>query len=151
WGSWTPHKVKMAVSGCPRNCAEATCKDVGVVCVDSGFEIGVGGAAGMDLKEIERLAKVETEEEALDVIVAFVQLYREHAQYLHRPYKWIKQVGLAWITERVVTDLESRKTLVEAFLYSQTFYQEDPWAARAAGEDAHEFAPLADLTQVAAE
>ena len=47
WGSWTPHKVKLAVSGCPRNCAEATCKDVGIVCVDSGFEIGVGGAAGM--------------------------------------------------------------------------------------------------------
>ncbi|MEM9793881.1 MAG: nitrite reductase large subunit NirB, partial [Pseudomonadota bacterium] len=131
WGSWTPHKVKMAVSGCPRNCAEATCKDVGVVCVDSGYEIGVGGAAGMDLKEIERLAKVETEEEALDVIVAFVQLYREHAQYLHRPYKWIKQVGMDWIKERVVEDADSRAQLVAAFKHSQTFYQQDPWAARA--------------------
>ncbi|MEM8869241.1 MAG: nitrite reductase large subunit NirB [Pseudomonadota bacterium] len=151
WGSWTPHKVKMAVSGCPRNCAEATCKDVGVVCVDSGYEIGVGGAAGMDLKEIERLAKVETEEEALDVIVAFVQLYREHAQYLHRPYKWIKQVGMDWIKERVVEDADSRAQLVAAFKHSQTFYQQDPWAARAAGADAHEFQPLADLTQVAAE
>ena len=60
WGSWTPHKVKLAVSGCPRNCAEATCKDVGIVCVDSGFEIGVGGAAGMDVKEVERLVKVAT-------------------------------------------------------------------------------------------
>ena len=50
WGSWTPHKVKMAVSGCPRNCAEATCKDVGVVCTDAGYNIGVGGAAGLDLK-----------------------------------------------------------------------------------------------------
>ncbi len=51
WGSWSPHKVKLAVSGCPRNCAEATCKDIGVVCVDSGYQIGVGGAAGMDVKE----------------------------------------------------------------------------------------------------
>ncbi len=151
WGSWTPHKVKMAVSGCPRNCAEATCKDVGVICVDSGFEIGVGGAAGMDLKEIERLAKVKTEDETLDVIMAFVQLYREHAQYLHRPYKWIKQVGLDWIKERVVDDLDSRAELVAALQHSQTFYRQDPWAKRAEGAEAHEFAPLADLGQVAAE
>ena len=60
WGSWTPHKVKMAVSGCPRNCAEATCKDVGVICVDSGYEIHVGGAAGLDIKGTELLATVPT-------------------------------------------------------------------------------------------
>ena len=53
WGSWTPHKLKLAVSGCPRNCAEATCKDIGVVCVDSGYQISIGGAAGMDVKETE--------------------------------------------------------------------------------------------------
>ena len=43
WGSWMPHKFKIAVSGCPRNCAEATIKDFGVVCVDSGYELHVGG------------------------------------------------------------------------------------------------------------
>ncbi|MEM7270249.1 MAG: nitrite reductase large subunit NirB, partial [Pseudomonadota bacterium] len=86
WGSWTPHKVKMAVSGCPRNCAEATCKDVGVICVDSGFEVSVAGAAGMDVKETEALYKADTKEETLDWIVAFVQLYRENAKYLDRPY-----------------------------------------------------------------
>jgi nitrite reductase (NADH) large subunit len=60
WGSWTPAKVKMAVSGCPRNCAEATCKDVGVICVDSGYEIHFAGAAGLDIKGTEVLwAKVE--------------------------------------------------------------------------------------------
>ena len=151
WGSWTPHKVKLAVSGCPRNCAEATCKDVGVICVDSGYEIGVGGAAGMDLKEIERLAKVETEEEVLEIIAAFVQLYRENAQYLHRPYKWIAKVGMDWVIETVVDDLGRRKELAAAFAYSQTIYQTDPWEARAEGGEAHEFTPLADLTQVAAE
>ncbi len=151
WGSWTPHKVKMAVSGCPRNCAEATCKDVGIVCVDSGFEIGVGGAAGMDLREIERLAKVETEEEVLEIVAAFVQLYREGAQYLHRPYKWIAKVGLDWIIEQAVDDLDNRKALAERFHYSQTFYQVDPWAERAKGGEAHEFEPLHDLTMVAAE
>ena len=43
WGSWMPHKFKLAVSGCPRNCAEATIKDIGVVCVDSGYELHVAG------------------------------------------------------------------------------------------------------------
>lgn len=152
WGSWTPHKVKLAVSGCPRNCAEATCKDIGVVCVDSGYQIGVGGAAGMDLKEVERLAVVETEDEVLEITAAFVQLYRENAQYLHRPYKWITKVGMAFVVGKIVEDLESRKALAKRFAISQSVYQKDPWAERAAGADAQEFAPLLDLrTMVAAE
>ncbi|MEO0694223.1 MAG: (2Fe-2S)-binding protein, partial [Pseudomonadota bacterium] len=119
WGSWTPHKVKMGVSGCPRNCAEATCMDVGIVCVDSGYEIGVGGAAGMDLKEIEPLIKVATEEEAMDHVIAFVQLYRENAKYLDRPYKFIAKVGMDWVRERVGDDAE-RARLVAAFELSQS-------------------------------
>ncbi|MEO1530844.1 MAG: nitrite reductase large subunit NirB, partial [Pseudomonadota bacterium] len=134
WGSWTPHKVKMAVSGCPRNCAEATCKDVGIVCVDSGFEVGVGGAAGMDVKRVEPLGKTETAEEAMDLVVAFTQLYREHAKYLDRPYKWIAKVGLDWVREQVVDDLENRKALVERFDLSQRIFQKDPWAERANAE-----------------
>jgi nitrite reductase (NADH) large subunit len=106
WGSWTPHKVKLGVSGCPRNCAEATCKDVGIICVDSGYQIGVAGAAGMDVKETERLADASTEEEAIELTVAFVQLYRENAKYLDRPYKWVAKVGLDWVKERVVDDLD---------------------------------------------
>lgn len=85
WGSWTPHKVKLGVSGCPRNCAEATCKDVGVVCVDSGYQISVAGAAGMEVKETEPLATTPSEDEAVEIITAFVQLYREHARYLTGP------------------------------------------------------------------
>ncbi|MET0271974.1 MAG: nitrite reductase large subunit NirB, partial [Phenylobacterium sp.] len=65
WGSWTPAKVKLAVSGCPRNCAEATCKDIGVVCVDSGYEIHVGGAAGLHIQSTQLLTKVATEQEAV--------------------------------------------------------------------------------------
>ena len=151
WGSWTPHKVKLAVSGCPRNCAEATCKDVGIICGDSGFEIGVGGAAGMDLKEIERLAKVPTEQEAIDLTVAFVQLYREHAKYLDRPYKWLGKVGLDWVKAQVVEDLDNRATLISRFDLSQAIYQRDPWADRATPQAQKSFAPLADLRQEAAE
>jgi len=150
WGSWTPHKVKLAVSGCPRNCAEATCKDVGIVCVDSGYQIGVGGAAGMDLKETQRLADVATEEEAMEMTVAFVQLYREHAKYLDRPYKWIAKVGLEWVRERIVEDPAERRALVERFELSQTIYRKDPWAEHAR-EKSETYQPLADLTLEAAE
>ena len=94
WGSWTPAKVKMAVSGCPRNCAEATCKDVGVICVDSGYEIHFAGAAGLDIKGTELLGHVETEDEAIEAIAALTQLYREQGRYLERIYKWAKRVGL---------------------------------------------------------
>jgi nitrite reductase (NADH) large subunit len=150
WGSWTPHKVKLAVSGCPRNCAEATCKDLGIVCVDSGFEIGVGGAAGMDLKEIQPLVKVATEAEAEEWSVAFVQLYREHAKYLDRPYKWIAKVGMDWV-RAALSDADERAALVARFDLSQTIYQKDPWAERAEPAQARRFQPLADLTLEAAE
>ena len=149
WGAWSPHKFKLAVTGCPRNCAEATCKDLGIVCVDSGYQILVGGAAGLDLLEAQLLAQVVTEEEALEYSCAFYQLYREGAQYLHRPYKWIRKVGLDWVKEQIVEDADNRKALADRFHYSQQFFQVDPWAERARkGVDTHEFKPLADLTDL---
>ncbi|MEM1129855.1 MAG: nitrite reductase large subunit NirB [Pseudomonadota bacterium] len=148
WGSWTPHKVKLAVSGCPRNCAEATCKDIGVICVESGYQIGVAGAAGMDVKETERLADAATEEETLDLIIAFLQLYRENAKYLDRPYKWVAKVGLDWVKERVVEDLENRKALIDRFAISQSVYQKDPWAEEVA-KKAERYQPLANLALAA--
>ena len=150
WGSWTPHKVKLAVSGCPRNCAEATCKDVGIICVDSGYQVGVAGAAGMDVKETERLADAATEQEAIDLTIAFIQLYRENAKYLDRPYKWVAKVGLDWVKEQVVDDLDNRRALIERFEISQSVYRKDPWAQHVA-ERADRYAPLADLTMEAAE
>ncbi|MEM8554437.1 MAG: nitrite reductase large subunit NirB [Pseudomonadota bacterium] len=151
WGSWTPHKVKLAVSGCPRNCAEATCKDIGVVCVDSGYQVGVAGAAGMDVKETERLVDVATEEEVIEHVTAFMQLYRENAKYLDRPYKWVAKVGLDWVKERVVDDAESRKALCERFALSQSIYQKDPWAELATPETEKAYSPIATLNLEAAE
>jgi nitrite reductase (NADH) large subunit len=146
WGSWTPAKVKMAVSGCPRNCAEATCKDVGVICVESGYDIHFAGAAGLDIKGTEVLGHVETEEEAIEVIAALVQLYREQGRYLERIYKWAKRVGTDTVRKQILDDKERRRALYGRFVYSQEFSQTDPWAERARGKDAHEFAPIADLT-----
>lgn len=148
-GSWTPHKLKLAVSGCPRNCAEATCKDIGVVCVDSGYQVSIGGAAGMDVKETELLVQVATEDEAIDVIKAVTQLYRENAKYLDRIYKWMAKVGLDWIKEQI-DDLEARKALVERFELSQSIYRKDPWAEHAA-KKAESYQPLANLSLEAAE
>jgi nitrite reductase (NADH) large subunit len=149
WGSWTPAKVKLAVSGCPRNCAEATCKDVGIVCVDSGFQISVAGAAGMDVKETELLCTVATEEEALEITTAFIQLYRENARYLHRIYKWVAKVGLDWCKAQVVDDLANRRALADRFALSQTVYQHDPWAAEA--RTRKDWTPILDLSREAAE
>ncbi len=150
WGSWTPHKVKLGISGCPRNCAEATCKDVGVVCVDSGFQISVAGAAGMEVKETEHLATVPGEDEAVQIIAAFVQLYREHARYLDRPYKWVAKVGLDWVRSQI-DDLPTRAALAERFEISQSVYRRDPWADLSTPTETPKWAPLADLTLEAAE
>ncbi|WP_322893243.1 MULTISPECIES: nitrite reductase large subunit NirB [unclassified Yoonia] len=148
WGSWTPAKVKLGVSGCPRNCAEATCKDIGVICVDSGYQISVAGAAGMDVKETEALITVATEEEVLEVTAAFVQLYRENARYLHRIYKWVAAVGLDWCHDQI-SDPVIRRALYDRFMLSQSVYQVDPWAELAARPA--DWAPVADLTIRAAE
>lgn len=145
WGSWTPAKVKMAVSGCPRNCAEATCKDVGVICVDSGYDIKFAGAAGLDIKGTEDLCHVDTEDEAVEVIAALVQLYREQGRYLERIYKWAKRVGLDSIKANIVDDLDKRRHYYDRFVYSQKFAQQDPWEERANGKDAHEFAAMAEF------
>ncbi len=149
WGSWTPHKLKLAVSGCPRNCAEATCKDIGIVCVDSGYQIGIGGAAGMDVKETERLIDVGSEGEAIEVVMAITQLYRENAKYLDRIYKWVGKVGLDWVRERIA-DPTTRADLVARFELSQSIYRKDPWAEHAA-KRAATYQPVADLTLAAAE
>ena len=146
-GAWTPHKLKLGVSGCPRNCAEATCKDIGVVCVDSGYQVSIGGAAGMDVKETELLCQVETEDDAILVIKAVTQLYRENAKYLDRIYKWMAKVGLEWINEQVGAD---RDALVDRFELSQTIYRRDPWADHAA-KRADRYQPLANLSLEAAE
>jgi len=148
WGSWTPHKVKMAVSGCPRNCAEATIKDFGVVAVDSGWELHVGGNGGVKVRATDLLCKVKTAEEVKEYCGAYLQLYREEARYLERTAPWIERVGLNYVKQRVVDDAAGRRTLYERFLHSQRISQRDPWRERAeGGVDRHEFAPLRDMRQ----
>ena len=146
WGSWMPHKFKIAVSGCPRNCAESTIKDFGIICVDSGYELHVGGNGGIKVRVTDLLGKVATEAEAMVHCAAFIQLYREEAWYLERTAPWIERVGLAYVQSRLLDDAELRAALARRFFHSQSFSQDDPWAKRAEGAEREQHAPMARFT-----
>jgi nitrite reductase (NADH) large subunit len=139
---WSPAKVKLAVSGCPRNCAESGIKDVGVIAVDSGWELYVGGNGGIKTEVAQFFAKVSTSEEVKAYSGAFLQLYREEAFYLERTVHYLHRVGLDFVKARVVEDADNRQALYERLLFSLEGLP-DPWAARIAGAQAHEFAALA--------
>ncbi|HEX7803858.1 MAG TPA: nitrite reductase large subunit NirB [Pseudoxanthomonas sp.] len=138
---WSPHKVKLAVSGCPRNCAESGIKDVGIIAVDSGWEIHVGGNGGIKTEVAQFLVKVKTSDEVREYTGAFLQLYREEAYYLDRTVHYIARVGLDYIRQRVVDDADNRRALHERLLFALEGLS-DPWAARVAGAQRHEFQPL---------
>lgn len=133
WGSWMPHKFKLAVSGCPRNCAEATIKDFGVVAVESGWELHVGGNGGVKVRVTDLLCKVVSEAEVIEYCCAFIQLYREQAHYLERTAPWIERVGLSHVKQWIVDDADNRRALAQRFKESQKYVQKDPWAERASG------------------
>lgn len=142
WGAWTPHKFKLGVSGCPRNCAEATIKDFGAVAVDSGWELHVGGNGGVKVRATDLLCNVTTPAEVLEYCAAFLQLYREEAHYLERTAPWIERVGLSYVKRCLVEDADGRERLAERFYESQKYAQIDPWAERAEGLHRHEFSLL---------
>ena len=142
WRMYAPHKVKLAVSGCPRNCAETGIKDVGVIGVDSGWEIYVAGNGGIKTEVAQFFVKVKTGEEVLEHAGAFLQLYREEGWYLERTVHFVHRVGLDYAKQRVVADAAGRRALHERLLFSLEG-EPDPWAERAAGADRAQFEPLA--------
>ena len=115
---YAPHKVKLAVSGCPRNCAESGIKDVGVIGVESGWEIYVAGNGGIKTEVAQFLCKVKTSQEVLEYSGAFLQLYREEARYLDRTVHWVARVGLDYVKKRVLEDGKGRRELYERLLYA---------------------------------
>jgi nitrite reductase (NADH) large subunit len=121
----TPHKVKMAVSACPRNCAESGIKDFGVVGVDGGWELYIGGNGGTHLQAAQLLCTVTTDEEVLEMAGAFLQYYRETANYLERTSKWTERIGLEHIRE-VLFDAENREELIERMEMAVSGVK-DPW------------------------
>ena len=133
---WAPHKVKFAVSGCPRNCAESGIKDVGIIGVDSGWEIYVGGNGGIKTEVAQFLCKVKGHDEVLEYSGAFIQIYREEARYLDRTVHWIERVGLDYVKKRVLGDAEGRKAAYERLLYALQGAV-NPWAERVEKREQH--------------
>ena len=97
WRMYAPHKVKLAVSGCPRNCAESGIKDVGVIAVESGWEIYVAGNGGIKTEVAQFLVKVQTSNEVLEYAGAFLELYRQEGFYLERTVHFVARVGLDYV------------------------------------------------------
>jgi len=99
---FTPHKLKMGVVGCPRNCAEATVKDIGLVGQEGSWQVVVGGAAGKKVRKADLLVTVETTEEALQAAALFLQYYRENANYLERTYDFVERVGIERVRRETI-------------------------------------------------
>jgi len=148
---YTPHKVKMGVTGCPRNCAEVTIKDIGVMAIQGGWEVYVGGAAGMRVRKADLLVRVEHERQALEASHVFLQYYRENAEYLERTYDFVERLGISRVkAETVDAPAETRAALLERFARSREIAIE-PWSTE--GEQPatpHQFGPLPEVTPPAA-
>jgi nitrite reductase (NADH) large subunit len=141
-GLHTPHKVKSGVSGCPRNCAEATVKDIGCVAVEGGWQVRAGGAAGGNVREGDIIATVETRAEALRVATTFLQYYRENAEYKERTYDFIPRIGLEKVRE-VVLGAQTGAALRERLRIAKAATR-DPWLERDDPYHPRQFSDLDD-------
>ncbi|BBJ22455.1 nitrite reductase large subunit NirB [Candidatus Nitrotoga sp. AM1P] len=137
---WMPHKFKVAVSGCPRNCAESGIKDVGIIGVESGWEIYVAGNGGIKTVVAQFLVKVKTHDEVMEYTGAFAQLYREEAHYLDRTVHYVERVGLDHVKKHVVENAATRKALYARLLYALQGAT-NPWSKE--NINAREFESLA--------
>ncbi|QNN56854.1 NAD(P)/FAD-dependent oxidoreductase [Diaphorobacter ruginosibacter] len=142
WRMYAPHKVKFAVSGCPRNCAESGIKDVGIIGVDSGWEMYVGGNGGIKTEVAHFFAKLKTAEEVMEYTGAFMQLYRLEGWYLERTVHYLARVGLDYVKRRILEDEAGRKALW-ADLQAALEGEPDPWfETRRAAVDTRQFIPI---------
>ncbi|MDY8093553.1 nitrite reductase large subunit NirB [Paenibacillus polymyxa] len=121
-----PAKFKLAVNGCPRNCAESCTKDIGIVGNDGGWEIFIGGNGGIKARLADSLCKVKTDAELIDIVGSVMQFYRETGQYLERTSEWVERIGLEEIQKAVVQDTANRQALVERIEFALQ-QVEDPW------------------------
>jgi len=119
----TPHKMKMGVAGCPRNCSEVLTKDLGVVCVENGYQLYVGGNGGTNVRECDFVKIVATEEEVLTFAKAYMQFYRETGIYGERTAPWVERLGIDTI-KTVMLDNEQCGYYLSRFSEAQGTYHE---------------------------
>jgi nitrite reductase (NADH) large subunit len=142
WRMYAPHKVKFAVSGCPRNCAEAGIKDVGIIGVESGWEMYIAGNGGIKTEVAQFFTKLKTSQEVLEYTGAFMQLYREEGWYLERTVHYVNRVGMDHVKKRILDDHEGRQRLW-ARLQAALEGEPDPWFDMAkAGVDTRQFVAI---------
>ncbi|WP_345066375.1 nitrite reductase large subunit NirB [Acidovorax lacteus] len=142
WRMYAPHKVKFAVSGCPRNCAEAGIKDVGIIGVDSGWEMYIAGNGGIKTEVAQFLVKLKTADEVMEYTGAFMQLYREEGWYLERTVHYVGRVGMDYVKRRILDDAAGRKALWERLQFALDG-EPDPWFEfDKAAVDTRQFSPL---------
>ncbi|MNC35314.1 Nitrite reductase [NAD(P)H] [compost metagenome] len=121
-----PAKFKMAVNGCPRNCAESCTKDIGIVGNDGGWEVFIGGNGGIKPRIADSFCKVKTDEELIEVCSAVMQFYRETGNYLERTSEWVERMGLENIQRVIMDNAENRKELAARIDFALAQVS-DPW------------------------
>jgi nitrite reductase (NADH) large subunit len=145
---FTPHKVKMATVGCPRNCAEATVKDIGFVGQEGGWQVVVGGAAGKSVRKADLLVTVETTEDALVAAEIFFQYYRENANYLEPTYDFVERLGIEKVRRDTVYATDAVKgALRDRFARSKS-RAVDPWLEGRTPKHPTQFIPIQVLEKV---
>ncbi len=150
WRMYAPHKVKFAVSGCPRNCAEAGIKDVGIIGVDSGWEMYIAGNGGIKTEVAHFFVKLKTPEEVLEYTGAFCQLYREEGWYLERTVHYVNRVGLDYVKRKILDDAPGRQALWERLQFALDG-EPDPWFEHSQAQvDLRQFTPVAMLKPIPA-
>ena len=143
WRMYAPHKVKFAVSGCPRNCAESGIKDVGIIGVDSGWEMYVAGNGGIKTEVAHFFVKLKTAAEVLEYTGAFCKLYRQEGWYLERTVHYVNRVGLDYVKKKILDDHAGRKALWEQLQFALDG-EPDPWFDfDKAAVDTRQFIPIA--------
>ena len=105
-GLRAPHKIKMGVSGCARECAEARGKDVGVIATESGWNLYVGGNGGMTPKHAQLLASDLDDETLVRYIDRFLMYYIRTANRLQRTAPWLEELdgGLDHLYDVIIDD-----------------------------------------------
>ena len=147
---YTPHKVKMGAVGCPRNCAEATVKDIGLIGVEGGWQVVVGGAAGKSVRKADLLATVETTEQALEAAELFFQYYRENANYLERTYDFVERLGIEKVRKETVYATETVRAGLLDRLAKSKARSRDAWLEGQAPRHPTQFEPIAVMEKVLA-
>ena len=137
---YTPAKVKMGCSGCPRNCAEASVKDIGAIAVEGGWQIYVGGAAGMEVRKGDVICTVGTKQEAKNVMMAFMQFYRENGNPKERTYDFVPRIGLEEIRKNVLDESSGEPERLRARLRREKAATTDPWLERSDNATRNQFA-----------